>query len=973
MINQKNTPAVAPVDTDLESAFAKVTNLVETFKQNERHYLSADYQEAEARKDFIDKFFIALGWDVNHDTQTNPYEQEVKVERNVSTASGQRRADYAFHLKPNFLDVCFYVEAKKPHSDIATKESYFQTIRYGWNSDTPFAVLTDFQDFHVLDCHYKPDIDTALNRCISKYHYTDYTNREKFAEIYWLFSRKAVADGALEKRAKELPKLRGKAVQRGLFPSSQQRINDSFLTELDDYRNTLAHMFKNRNQGLDSETITELVQRTLDRLVFIRFLEDKGILAQRLIDTFGDRGTAWEDFVAACQRLDGVYNGIIFKPHTVLDATNFQVDDAVFADICEDLAHINSPYDFNAIPIHILGSIYERFLGKVIVATNKRVTVEEKPEVRKAGGVYYTPEYIVRHIVEQTIGKQIAGKTPEQIAKLRFADIACGSGSFLLGVYDLLLTYHGNYYNNNPDKARKKDCITRDGKLYLSLEKKREILLNNIYGVDIDSQAVEVCQLSLYLKLLQGETTATSQQYLMDFEHDRQMKKLLPSLNNNIVCGNSLFGSKILTNHLFESTEERKLNPISFEDTFPEIMKRGGFDAVIGNPPYVRPHNIPELTKQLLWENYSTFVAKSDLYSCFMERGLQLTRDGGFISFIVPQTWTSLESFTKIRQKVIDNFAVIELTQLPKKVFADATVETCIFLFQHATQKQDIDSNTVTVNSLSSDGAISLVRSFPQNQIQKAHLFNFQLHGRTDSQPILDKIKAQGRPLGESIKFLYGFKTADDEKFIHQSKEHNESKLFIRSADIVRYGHSAPKEYVWYVPEKMTSNAKTARPGEAARFESEKIIVARMGKSLVATYDSGGLYVKDAMLLLPNGSGVSLRYLLGIINSRLMNYFYQEYFVTIDVLKNALLSLPIVLPDLSNPLSKQIHDDINQKVTQILEARHNLASSKTDKDINYYTHKVDTISHQIDMLVYSLYKLTENETHIIEASTAKAV
>ena len=224
----------------------------------------------------------------------------------------------------------------------------------------------------------------------------------------------------------------------------------------------------------------------------------------------------WEDFVAASRRLDGIYNGIVFKQHDILDGAKFRVDDNAFADICESLAHVNSPYDFDAIPIHILGSIYERFLGKVIVATDKRVRVEEKPEVRKAGGVYYTPEYIVRYIVENTVGKLIAGKTPDQIAEMRFADIACGSGSFLLGVFDLLLTYHGHYYNENPSKARKGDCIEHDGKLYLSLRKKREILLNNIYGVDIDAQAVEVCQLSLYLKLLKEETTASAHQYLLD-------------------------------------------------------------------------------------------------------------------------------------------------------------------------------------------------------------------------------------------------------------------------------------------------------------------------------------------------------------------------------------------------------------------------------------------------------------------------
>src|ERR1022692_3105763 len=170
-----------------EQACENVSKLAARFQANEASYLSPNYQEAEVRKDFIDKLFIALGWDVNHDEQTNPYEQEVKVERPVS-AAGQRRADYSFHLAPNYRDVRFFVEAKKPHGDIATADNYFQTIRYGWNTETPLAVLTDFKQFHVLDCRYKPDIATALHRHVAKYHYSEYLDRLKFAEIYWLFS-----------------------------------------------------------------------------------------------------------------------------------------------------------------------------------------------------------------------------------------------------------------------------------------------------------------------------------------------------------------------------------------------------------------------------------------------------------------------------------------------------------------------------------------------------------------------------------------------------------------------------------------------------------------------------------------------------------------------------------------------------------------------------------------------------------------
>ncbi|MFH1920568.1 MAG: N-6 DNA methylase [Planctomycetota bacterium] len=956
----------APLNPTYEGAAKIVRGLVDDFEKDERYYLSSAYNEAQARKDFIDKFLIAFGWDVNHDQQTNPYEQEVKVERGVATGVGQRRADYAFYLAPNFHDVRFLVEAKKPFMEIGTKENYFQLIRYGWNSDTPLAVLTDFEQFHVLDCRYKPDLDSALNRAVAKYHYSDYTKREKFAEIYWLFSHEAVASGSLEKRAKQLPKPRGKARQRGLFPGGYQSIDESFLAELDQYRTSLARNFKNRNPKLDSETLTELAQRTLDRLVFLRFLEDKGIEAQRLVERFGDKGTAWEDFIAASRRLDGIYNGIVYKHHDILDGAKFRVDDHAFADICESLAHINSPYDFNAIPIHILGSIYERFLGKVIVATDKRVKVVDKPEVRKAGGVYYTPEYIVRYIVENTVGKLIAGKTPNQIAEMRFADIACGSGSFLLAVFELLLNYHGHYYNENPGKARKRDCIQRDGRLYLSLRKKREILLNNVYGVDIDAQAVEVCQLSLYLKLLQEETEASAHQYLLDFAK----QALLPSLDKNIVCGNSLIGMDILDGQLFASDEERKLNPMNFEDAFPEVMQHGGFDAIVGNPPYVRPHNLTPQMKKLLWARYKTFIAKSDLYSCFMERGLSLTRNDGLFGFIVPQTWTSLESFTAIRKFIIQNARVRKIVQLPKKVFAKATVETCIFVFQRSSSKPNISANTVTVECLTADAKPQFVREFPQKSIEEAYLNNFQLYGKDESRQILAKVKVPGKPLGEFVRFLYGFKTADDQQFIHKRKRYKESKLFIRSAAIHPYYYDPPCEYVWYVPDSMRQNADTARPGEAARFESEKILVSRMGKSLVATYDRGGLYVKDAMLLLPQDGNHSLKYLLGVINSRVLNFFYQEFFVTIDVLKNALLSLPIHEINFSDAIDKSRHDEIVGKVEAMLEAKKQLAKAQTDKHKTYYEKKCAALDRQIDRLVYDLYSLTDEDIKIVERATA---
>ncbi|HVS21804.1 MAG TPA: N-6 DNA methylase, partial [Pyrinomonadaceae bacterium] len=460
-----------------DEAFARARQLVSIFGQNEGKYLAPGYSEAQARLDFIDKFWIALGWDVNHQTQTDPYKQEVKVERGVATSEFRKRADYAF-LAPNFRDVRFFVEAKKPHAGLDNPNFYFQTIRYGWNNKTPLSVLTDFEELRVLDCRYKPNITTALGHAVLKYHYADYSDKEKFRTIYYLFSREAVLNGSIESFAKGMPKLSRKRAQRGVVKDEHQDIDESFLQELDEYREELARAFKRKNPELDGAALTEVTQRTLDRLVFMRFLEDKLIESDPLIEDLHKRGAAWHNFISTSRRLDRVYNGIIFKEHPLLDKDSFKVDEKVFEKISGNLAHANSPYDFNAIPIHILGSIYERFLGKVIFATDKRARVEEKPEVRKAGGVYYTPEYIVRYIVDNTVGKLIEGKTPEEIQEMRFADIACGSGSFLLGVYDTLLRYHTAYYNRNKrTKAEglKAKCVERpDGMLQLSLWQKRQ-------------------------------------------------------------------------------------------------------------------------------------------------------------------------------------------------------------------------------------------------------------------------------------------------------------------------------------------------------------------------------------------------------------------------------------------------------------------------------------------------------------------
>lgn len=1017
-----------------EEAFAAVQKLAEDFHANRTHYLSPQYQESEVRTDFINKFLIALGWDVNHDWQKNPFQQEVKVERSVNMGTAtQRRADYAFYIHPNFRkdDVILFVEAKKPFGDIATPDNCFQTIRYGWNAGTPIAILTDFEQLQILDCRYKPSIDTARTQVLRKYHYADYSNAEKFAEIFHLFSHDAVAAGSLDKYAADLPKRRGKGAR---IKGDTQTFDDAFLEELDEYRDILARAFKNKNPDLEGETLTEITQRTLDRLVFMRFLEDKQILPDYLVAHFGQKNTAWQDFIAAARKLDGIYNGIVFKPHSILDAPTFHLDDDAFADICKCLSHVNTPYDFNAIPIHILGSIYERFLGKVITTTDKRAKVEEKPEVRKAGGVYYTPEYIVRYIVENTVGKLIEGKTPAQIAELRFADIACGSGSFLLGVYDRLLRYHLEWYNANPDKAKKAGCVQReDGAWHLTLKQRREILVNNIYGVDIDHQAVEVAQLSLYLKLLEEETTGTAREFQMEFH-----ETLLPTLNKNIVCGNSLIGTDILTGQLLPSDEERKLNPMDFEQRFPQIFKvrqpfgelretsaplgfdapglplhgnfsykikkekksdalpvipklelTGGFDAIVGNPPYVIISNelMPRVATEYL-NCYPVAEYKTDLFHLFLQRAVDLVKRGGLVAYIVPNTWLTLMFTKRLRHFLLDHAKFKELVILEHQVFQAANVHTCLTFLEKGTLTENWTvtikrppDNATTIDKLSN---CPTTTGCQQNwRTTEGYIIETRVLGSAGK--FVKKLIESYPSLEQVARASLGCQAYNSTK---HTKEQIEKRVF----------HATEKLSDEYLPE-LAGNDVSRYIVKRSRgmwikygswlhdyrtldwLQGPRILIREIpGKQPYALQSS---YVTETFcnyktILNVNPSAVtkfSMLYLLGILNSRLISFLYPlvsnkmvaQAFPRLSV--RDLKKLPICNPDFSRPSDKARHDRIVALVDQMLAAQKQLVAAQSDKDKDFYGHKCAGLDQQIDALVYELYGLTPEEIKIVEGTT----
>ncbi len=968
-------------NTAFEQSHARIRELIENFRMHSAAYMRPMYQEAEARKDFIDPMFKALGWDVDHERERNPYEQEVKVERGVTVAKAQKRADYAFYLAPNFRDVRFFVEAKKPSVDLERDaDAHFQTLRYGYSAGMPLAVLTDFEQIRVLDCRRKPHPDSVLDQVYRSWRYTDFGNAEKFAEFYWLFSRQAHVDGSYQRRIEELPKPKGGAKQRGLFKGGYQPVGDSFLDELSEYREMLAKAFKKADESLDSAALTELVQRTLDRLVFLRFLEDKQIETEIRVTDFGKGKNTWADFQSASRRLDNIYNGIVFKKLPHLDDAGFDVDEDVFGDICERLSAENSPYNFDAIPIHILGSIYERFLGSVIRATDKRAKVEEKPEVRKAGGVYYTPEYIVRYIVAQTVGKKIEGKTPAEIAKLHFADIACGSGSFLLGVYDALLHYHADWYNRTEHarQAKKDGCVqTEDGTWRLSLAQRRNILQNNIFGVDIDQQAVEVAQLSLFLKLLEDERATSARQYQLDYARDANMKKLLPDLTGNIICGNSLIEWDIAETVGLNAEDKLRLNPLDFRDEFSVVMREGGFDAVVGNPPYVllQDEFRDPTSYDYLKSHYTVASFKLDTYHLFFERAGRVLRTGGRLGYITPSNFLTNNHLDELRRFLLSHIRVERVVVFEGKVFAGAQVDTAIAICINDDSVDAFDMLRVSAkHPVSFDvPAIALNRS----DCLERPLALITPPASTEVSALLVAVDERSTLLGDLFGVSFGKQLRDREKFptdVIQVESLSEIPRTHRPCytgkDVGRYTLS------WSGLACLRS--RDAKRGgcwdDAIHDAAPKLITRQIGVVPAFGWDAAGYHCLNTVFMLtPKTTGVSAAYVLGLLNSKLLATYWKNSFYDqrerFPKIKGAYLKqLPIRVPRPNDAGSKSRHDRLVVLVERMLEAKKRQADTD-GRMAELAARECAALDRQIDTLVYELYELTDAEIALVENGT----
>jgi len=513
-----------------------VENLVARFARNRDLYCGSGYKETQLRREFLDPFFEALGWDVDNKRGASPLYQDVVHEYGTDVEGSQKTADYAFRVGEK---VKFFAEAKKPGTRLKDDPTpALQLRRYAYSASLALSILTDFEEFAVYDGRVPPKkADAASHARVLYFTYDEYP--ERWEEIAAVFSRDAVWRGDFDKYAEKA------------IGGKHEPVDKAFLKLLERWRDELARNVANRNREkeLDKYELSGAVQAVLDRVIFLRVAEDRGIEGRSRLEALMTGENVYGRLVELFLEADDVYNSGLFhfreekRRATARDelTPTLRVDDAVLRKILRELAE--SPYEFGVVPVEILGQVYEQFLGKTIWLDGRGVHIDYKPEVRKAKGVYYTPQYIVEYIVKNTVGELLKGcKTPTEAAKLKILDPACGSGSFLLGAYQHLINWHLEWYVNDGPAKHEGRLVATAGpgpaSWRLTAAAKKDILLNNIYGVDIDPQAVEVTKLSLLLKALEGESRES-----VGAQTKFLRERILPDLGDNIKCGNSLIGS----------------------------------------------------------------------------------------------------------------------------------------------------------------------------------------------------------------------------------------------------------------------------------------------------------------------------------------------------------------------------------------------------------------------------------------------
>jgi type I restriction-modification system DNA methylase subunit/predicted type IV restriction endonuclease len=823
--------------------------------------------------------------------------KEVSAEETIS----KKRVDYGFRIDgiPKF-----FLETKSLREKLETEYAE-QAINYSWLKSTTWAVLTNFVELKVYNAEWKAK--SSIDKIFFELKWTEFI--EKFDKL-WLLSKDSFLQNELDKTAEEWGK---KQKKTPVTPVMKQLFNDLMI-----WRQRLTRNISGYKTNMEilktEETLDECIQRILDRLIFIRVCEDREIEPRTLLSKLrewkgGRKGKLFIQLLNDVFReFDKNYNSKLFSKHI---SEELVVDDVILNDIIHELYESSDrifKYDFAAIDADVFGNIYEEYLGYVLKKGKGKVA--ENHLHRKEMGIYYTPTFVVDYIVRNTLGELLKQKGD---GKIKVLDPACGSGSFLIKAFEVFL----NYYKDSKQ---------------LSFEDKVNILKNNIFGVDLDPKAAEIAQLNLLLRAV-------------------EKRKLLPMLHNNIKIGNSLIDdSKIARDNAFDWNEE-----------FKDIMKEGGFDVVIGNPPYGAKFNDKE--KSYLKIKYPSSDIEIESYILFIEKALDLLKDDGYLGFILPSNILTNVRYEKIRKLIFDKCFIQNILDLGSDVFGGASVDTCLLIL-----KKSVSKNRKIKTAHSIKSPINLVeikynlidqKKFKENP---AYIFNIYVSELVNR--LLSKIENNTSSLKNFVDISRGIEFGYNSKYVLSKRTNENYKPLIAGRCLNRYNIYFDNKFVLF----DESNKKIFK--DKAIYESEKLLLRRIGHELIATYDDQKIYnVCDVYnILIKHKSPISLKFVLSLLNSKLLSFYLANKFKSAKKLFPKIPIENILKLSIKLPPNKQ-QKEIIELVDKILELNKELQKvGKLSDKGEKLQEEINKIDKEIDQKVYELYGLTLEEIKLVESS-----
>ncbi|RMB36652.1 type I restriction-modification system DNA methylase subunit [Sphingomonas sp. PP-F2F-G114-C0414] len=946
----------------------KVLELVEHYRRNREAFRSSAYKETRLRIEFIDPFFEALGWDISNAAGYAEAYKDVVHEDTIHIGGSAKAPDYAFRIGGVRK---FFVETKVPLIDIANNQaSAFQLRRYGWNAKLPISILTNFEEFAVYDCRIQPKLGEKASKSRPLYFtYDEYPDR--WEEIASVFSREAILRGSFDKYAQD-------ATRKGTA-----QVDSAFLAEIENWRLALATDLAAKNGALGVRDLNDAVQRTIDRIIFLRIAEDRGFEPYGSLKALGTGKGVYDRLKRIFLNADARYNSGLFHfnrsdgDSDTLDLVtlNLLISDKVLSTIFSKLYYPESPYEFSILPADILGQVYERFLGNEIVLSGKKASVEEKPEVRKAGGVYYTPTAIVRHIVKSALAPHFEGRSTAQVsgqdgrakdaAPVTVLDPACGSGSFLIEAYQYILDWYLiAYVSEGVDKYAKgrnpRLYEVSQGKWRLTIAEKRRILISHIYGVDVDNQAVEVTKLSLLMKVLEGERADALAAQMSLFN-----VRALPDLGKNIRCGNSLVSTDIYAQPSFSSelVDEIKVNPFNWKSFIAYSTKGRKFDIIIGNPPYVllQDDNRQPAVREYIAEKYKVAEFKIDLFHVFIERGIQLLSARGILSYIVPSNFLTNNYAIALRSLLSSTGNLKSIINIKGRVFAGASVDTCVFHFDAAKRRKFITFSEGRITSLGLSVSREVDVSLANIVSDERRLLVPATTGEADVLAAMDR---RGVPLSTLAYVNFG-------------KQLRNSKLF--PGDIRQIsGDVAPRSYAKCYAGRNINRFQVQWDGLACLTDrvaqsggcwdddrqngKPKILCRQIGAFPTVAIDELGYQCLNTMFMISPIDSESTYFLAGILNSPLISLYWSKRFKddreTFPKIKGTYLKM---LPVLEYDANNAQHLIVANTVRAIVQATSEVSRTVAGHNRNRLMQKLNALESTLTEGVAQLYGLTRQK------------